>query len=205
MPTMILPKSDFKRILRQRRISGGDRWDEVWNGVYVMSPIADNEHQELGYQLAKCIESVLSDSQPSVRVFPGCNVSDRLEDWTKNYRCPDVAVFLPGNPAKDCRSHWLGGPDFAVEIVSRGDRSRKKFQFYAKAGVRELLIVNRRPWRLDLYHRTANDWTLAGQSTPENGIEIQSRVLSLTLRLIPDQPRPKIELSRVPDGKTWLA
>ena len=24
-----------------------DRFDEVWNGVYVMAPIADNEHQDL--------------------------------------------------------------------------------------------------------------------------------------------------------------
>jgi Uma2 family endonuclease len=205
MPTMILPKSDFKRILRERRISGGDRYDEVWNGVYVMSPIADNEHQKLGFELAMGFNLSLADCKIASQVFPGCNVSDRDDDWTKNYRCPDVAVFLPGNPAQDRGSHWLGGPDFAVEIVSRGDRSRKKFEFYAKVGVHELLIVNRRPWRLELYHRTANDWTLVGQSTPEVQNSLASRVLPLTLRLVPDLPRPKIELIRVPDGKIWLA
>jgi Uma2 family endonuclease len=202
---MILPKSDFRRILRERRISGGDRWDEVWDGIYVMAPIADNEHQELGLDLAINIKSLLIDGGFSARVFPGCNVSDREDDWTKNYRCPDVAVFLSSNPAQDCRTHWLGGPDFAVEIVSRGDRSRKKFDFYAKVGVHELLIVNRRPWRLDLYRRNEAGWDLAGQCTPDDRPEIASRVLPLTLRLLPAQPRPKIELIRVPDGKTWLA
>ena len=28
--------------------------------------------------------------------FPGVNVSDRSDDWTQNYREPDVAVFLEG-------------------------------------------------------------------------------------------------------------
>ena len=32
-------------------------------------------------------------------VFAGCNVTDREDDWMQNYRCPDVAVFLKGNPA----------------------------------------------------------------------------------------------------------
>lgn len=205
MPAMILPKSDFKRILRERRRSGGDRWDEVWDGVYVMSPIADNEHQELGLDFASALKSLLIEGGITARVFPGCNVSDRQDDWTRNYRCPDVAVFLPGNHAKDCGTHWLGGPDFAVEIVSRGDCSRKKFAFYASVGVHELLIVNRRPWRLDLYQCSANEWTLAGQSNPDDGMELKSRVLPLTLRLIPGLPRPKIELTRVPDRKTWLA
>ena len=61
-----------------------------------------------------------------IRIFPGCNVSDRPKRWKKNYRCPDVAVFLPGNPAEDRETHWFGGPDFAVEILSPYDRSREK-------------------------------------------------------------------------------
>jgi hypothetical protein len=34
--------------LRRRRAeSGADRFDEVWDGVTMMTPLADNEHQEL--------------------------------------------------------------------------------------------------------------------------------------------------------------
>ena len=39
---------ELASLIRDRRESGGDRYDEVWDGVYVMSPLADNEHQQLG-------------------------------------------------------------------------------------------------------------------------------------------------------------
>jgi Uma2 family endonuclease len=67
---------------------------------------------------------------------------------------PDVLVFLPDTKAEDCGSHWLGGPDFAVEIVSPGDRTLEKLDFYAKIGTRELLVVDRDPWQLTLYRAT---------------------------------------------------
>ena len=93
-------------------------------------------------RLASAIIEALGDAR-TCSVFPGATSAIAPTNWTKNYRCPDVAVFLPGNPAEDRETHWLGGPDFAVEIVSRDDRSRKKFDFYAKVGVRELLLVDR--------------------------------------------------------------
>jgi hypothetical protein len=31
---------DLAHLIRERRESGGDRYDEVWDGVYVMSPLA---------------------------------------------------------------------------------------------------------------------------------------------------------------------
>ena len=37
---------DLAHLIRERRECGGDRYDEVWDGVYVMSPLADNEHQQ---------------------------------------------------------------------------------------------------------------------------------------------------------------
>ena len=40
---------DLAHLIRERRESGGDRYDEVWDGVYVMSPLADNEHQQLAH------------------------------------------------------------------------------------------------------------------------------------------------------------
>ena len=199
---MIVLKDDFRRLLRDRRRMGGDRYDEVWNGVYVMSPIADNEHQGLGTNLVYAFKSALPES-PDLFVFQGTNVSDRTEDWRKNYRCPDVAVFLPGNPAEDRGSHWLGGPDFAIEILSRGDRSRKKFDFYKNVGVRELLLVSRRPWRLELYRSEGDDWTLVGTSSSTASEVLASDVLSMTFRLVSGEPRPTIEVARADRTRTW--
>ena len=166
MKMVILDPHDQKRIIRRRQLTGADRYDEVWNGVYVMSPIANNEHQYLVMKLSHGICSALGDDDVA-RVYPGVNVSDQEEHWEKNYRCPDVVVFLPGNPAQDRETHChLGGPDFAVEIVSRYDRSRKKFDFYQSVGVRELLLVDRFPWSLELHRNHYGRWELVGKVLP---------------------------------------
>ncbi|MGC8641820.1 MAG: hypothetical protein ACP5XB_18290, partial [Isosphaeraceae bacterium] len=113
MATLSVDPIEFSRIIRERRRCGGDRYDEVWDGVYVMSPLADNEHQELGFDLGAAVKLGLG-AAARARIFTGCNVSSRRSRWKRNYRCPDVAVFLPGNPAEDRGTHWYGGPDFAV-------------------------------------------------------------------------------------------
>ena len=38
-------------LIASRRESGADKFDEVWEGVYVMSPLANNEHQSIVSQL----------------------------------------------------------------------------------------------------------------------------------------------------------
>jgi Uma2 family endonuclease len=198
-----LDPKDFQSILRRRRFMGADRFDEVWNGVYVMAPNADNVHQKLATRLATVIDHAFGSVQ-EIAILAGGNVTDQEENWTKNYRVPDVLVFLPGNPAQDRGTHYLGGPDFAVEIVSKRDRSRKKFDFYAKVGVRELLIVDRNPWSLELYREQEGKLGLVGRSEPSRSEELTSTVLPLTFRLLPGDPRPRIEATRPEDGQTWL-
>jgi Uma2 family endonuclease len=105
-------------------------------------------------------------------------------------------VFLPGNPAEDRGSHWFGGPDLAVEITSRFDRSREKFDFYAKVGIRELLLVDRRPWQLELHRRNGDRRELVGRTGLDDPFALSSRVLPLTFRLISGPSRPKIEVGR---------
>jgi Uma2 family endonuclease len=202
MKLMIDNPHQIKRIIRRRRLMGADRYDEVWDGVYVMAPIADNVHQEIATELAAALKQ--GAGRPGTRAFAGTNVSDRPDDWRQNFRCPDVAVYLPGNPAEDRESHWLGGPDFAVEVISPYDRSREKFEFYAKVSVRELLLVSRKPWRLELYRQNAGVWTKVGISEPATSASIPSAVLGIDLRLIQGPLRPQIEVNRPSDGQTWL-
>ncbi len=40
-----------ERLLAERRVFDGDRYDEVWDGIYIVSPIPNNEHQELATRL----------------------------------------------------------------------------------------------------------------------------------------------------------
>jgi Uma2 family endonuclease len=203
MAIVSLDPAELKRLIRGRRRAGSDRWDEVWEGVYVMPPLADNEHQRLGLEMAIDLRNILGPDE-RIQIFAGCNVSDQAQRWRRNYRCPDVAVFLPGNPAEDRGSHWFGGPDLAVEIISRFDRSREKLGFYAKVGVRELLLVDRRPWQLELHRRTGDDWILGGRLALDDSTGLLvSEVLPVSFRLVSGPGRPRIVVARaVPSRPT---
>lgn len=186
----------------ERRASGADRWDEVWDGVYFMSPLPNSEHQLVVGMIFVIVQGVLQEGNLGI-AFPGINVSDREDDWTKNYRCPDVAVFLKGSSARDLDTHWLGGPDLAVEVVSHDDRSRDKLEFYARVGVRELLIVDRDPWALELYQLDDGVLRVSGVSTSDSPVQLQSKVLPLNFRLVPGDVRPVIEISHLDGRAPW--
>lgn len=202
-------ESDLKT---SRRESNSDGHDEVWEGLYVMGPLPNDDHQEIQASLVALLTEALGWDSPA-KIRAGVNVSDRHKDWKSNYRDPDVVVYLPGNPAKNFGTHWQGGPDFLVEIISPLDRSRDKLPFYAKVGVREVLLIDRDPWGLELYvagKKQGHSMRLAGK-TKVKGAPLPSSVLPLTFTLIPGKPRPRIEvgLTTAPPEKTshrrkWL-
>ena len=168
-----------------------------------MSPLANVEHQAIIGGLTMAFACAL---EGRATVFPGINVSDRRKDWEQNYRCPDVAVVLPGSKAVDCGPYFLGGPDFVVEIASDYDRSREKFDFYANVGVRELLLVDRNPWQLELYRLTDAELKLVGSSQPDGQQLLISSVLPLTFRLLArPAARPQIEVLKPESNDRWLA
>jgi Uma2 family endonuclease len=206
MATIILDP-ELERDLRDQRAAwGGDRFDEVWEGIYIMSPLADNEHQEIASQLCAAIRAAVGWGNP-IKILPGANVSDREDGWEFNYRCPDVLAFVPNTKAKNCGTHWCGGPDFAVEITSPHDRSREKLEFYGKVGVLELLLVDRAKWQLEFYSLAGNQLKLDGSSTVKGSDPSESKILGVTFRLVPpkgDQDRPAIEVRHRASGQTWL-
>lgn len=201
MTMLITDPATIDEIKARRAEAGSDRHDEVWDGVYVVSPLANNEHQRLALRLAAILLEVV-DSDRLGESYAGVNVSDRVTGWKENYRQPDIAVFLEGTTAKDRKTHWLGGPDFAIEILSPGDRAREKLDFYAKVNVREALVIDRAPWRLELYRLARRRLRAVGTSTAKAVEALESRVLPLTFRLIAGRPRPTIEVVHE-DGRRW--
>jgi Uma2 family endonuclease len=201
MATVVLDREIAEKLREERAASGLDRWDEVWEGTYIMTPLPNIEHQDIASGLVAAFRTVLGRRQAVV--LAGTNVSDRERGWKSNYRCPDVAVYLASNPARNCRTHWCGGPDFGVEIVSEDDRSRDKLPFYAKVGTRELLIVDRDPWRLELFRLVGNELRSAGQATVAEGEALTSQVLPLSFQLVADSDRPSILVTHTADGRTW--
>jgi Uma2 family endonuclease len=179
----------LERRLKAERISSrSDRFDEVWDGVYFMPPLPNNEHQFFQTQLAVVLQLALG-SVDQGTAYAGVNVSDREKGWQKNYRCPDVAVILPGCKAKNCGTHWFGGPDFAVEILSPKDRSREKLPFYSSVGVRELLLMDRHPWSSELFQLQGKELISSGRSTIGRPTSLISSILPVSFRLVPPGSR----------------
>lgn len=203
MATLIHDRDLEQRIIARRRRLGHDKLDEVWNGVYVTAPAPNNEHQDVVGALQTLFTLVVQ-WQGAGLVFPAVNVSDRRNDWEKNFRVPDVAVFLKGTSAVNCETHWFGGPDLAVEVVSKQDRTKKKLGFYVKVGTRELLIVDRYPWSLSFYRPAGEQLVLASQTTVESGEWLASQVVPLEFRLIKGIERPRLEVRHTDGTQNWI-
>ena len=201
--TMILDEPATEADVKARRAELGiDLFDEVWDGVTLVSPAPGDSHQTLLFQLHKLFD-VLIDSAALGQTLQTVNISDRLDDWTRNYRIPDLSIFLTGNPARSFETHRVGGPDFAIEILSAGDRSRQKLDFYAKVGTRELLIIDRAHWALELYRLDSGTLGMIGRIAVGDGQSLVSEVLPLSFRLIPGALRPAIEAIHTDGNRHW--
>ena len=199
MPTTLHAPDEqtLEEVIRHRKEQGHDLHDEVWDGEDVIMDVPANPHQKLVRRLGDGLAAFV-DEEGGDEVYAGVNVTDQRDRaaWKSNYRIPDVAVFLAGNPVEDRHSHYLGGPDLAVEVISRGDRTREKFGFYAAVGTRELLVVEEDYERWELYRLAGGELRLAGVITPGDGpLRTESVPLSWTLA-----QSDRLRLSLVGDG-----
>ena len=193
-----------QELIRRRQETGADRWDEVWEGVYVMNPLPNPEHQRIVARLGSVL-STLFDFSGLGRVYPGINYASNAKDWQHDYRCPDVAIFLNDNPdAQEHDAFYTGAADFFVEVVSPDDRVREKIPFYEKLGVYELLIVDRDPWQLELFRDIGGKLASAAVSTVENGTVIETERLSVTFQLVPGKERPGIRVVHPKSNQEWV-
>jgi Uma2 family endonuclease len=192
----ILDEGVMEDLIEDRRRKGVDGHDEVWDGVYVVSPLANNDHQDLLTDLAAILREVIK-LEGRGRVQQGANVSDRAgQDWTENFRVPDAVVVLNEGKAIDHRSHWQGGPGFLVEIQSPGDDTDAKIPFFGDIGVRELLIIHRDTRRLRLFR---HDGTDLAPVDPDGKKWLNSEVVPLAFRRTTAGRRAKTEIRRT-DG-----
>lgn len=202
MPILVLDPTAEARVRRLWPGVDDDRWTEVWEGVTVMSPLANNEHQRLATRLSRVIGDVV-EGDGLGEVIQGVNLTDRTPNWVDNYRNPDVVVFLNGTAAVDHGTHYLGGPDFVAEIISPGEPPTAKFAFYAAVGTKEVLVVHRDPWKLELFALAAGTLALAGASDLAAPAVVVSAALGLTFQLIPGPTRPLIAVAHPATGRAW--
>lgn len=203
VPFLVRDREIGEQVARERVVEGADRFDEVWDGTYIVMVQPNNEHQYYVGDLSFVFSSLVR-SRLRGKVLPGTNVSDRVVGWKTNYRCPDIAVVLEGGKAVDHDTFWFGGPDFLVEVVSEDDGTREKIPFYSKIQVRELLIVERDPWRLELLRHDGVELKSVGIATADNGVVLTSEALGITFRMSSRaQERPLIEIRTLDGQQSW--
>ncbi len=202
--TMLIENSRLEEDLKeQRKAWGADHHDEVWEGVYFMTPLPNDNHQRMVSRFTGILDVTVA--VPDLgEVRPGVNLAGPDGDWEHDYRVPDVVVFLANTAAENRDTHWTGAADFVIEITSPGDRTHEKIPFYSRLGVRELLIVNRQSWTLELYRQQQGSLQKAGESRPDRSDVLTSEVVPLAFRLLPGDPRPQIEVTHVASEQKWV-
>ena len=187
--------SQFLSFRQQREV---DQYDEVWEGVYIVPPLAQNPHQDVATALAGIFFNIVH-LEGRGRVHAGANVSDRRANWVYNYRCPDVVVVLKEGRAIDCGTHWMGGPDFLVEVESPEDQIIRKIPFYSKIQVRELLIVHGTTRHLQLHRHDGQQLAPVEPSDFKGSKWLTSKVLPLAFRRKLIRKQPLTEIQRTDD------
>lgn len=122
-----------EHFLQQRRRTGADRWDEMWEGVLHMVPPPSEPHQALGVYLVAALLPIAKAKGLELRYELGFFRAD------DDYRQPDLVVAAPEHLTR----RGLEGPAaLVVEILSPGDESRDKLGFYAAMRVGEVLLID---------------------------------------------------------------
>jgi len=202
MSALLLDEFEVQSVIESRKESGSYRWVEVWDGLYVVPPLPDIRHGDLCGLFHRAFWESL---QPmGARCCGHVNISDRNKDWLSNVRCPDAAVFLPGNRAIDRFTHWQGGPCLLVEVAMPNDRCRDKLDFYARVGTREVLIVDRHPWRLEQYQLHRGRMRFKKTGAPADGKALESGVIPMSFRFIGRRGGPKLKITHTETGQEWV-
>src|SRR5215510_3785672 len=145
--------------LSWRRTTGIDRWDEVWDGVWYMTPAPTLKHQRIVDDIVVFLKPLLKSRRRGLLVA-GINVLQHAEGWI-NYRIPDLTFVATG---RERILHEDGvraaGPDAVIEIRSPGDDTYEKLPFYAAIGTREVVIVDRDTKVIEVGRLTAGEFAL---------------------------------------------
>lgn len=125
------PPVELQEWLDRRRELGQDGFDEVWDGVYHVAPMAHGrqgatDHEVLHVLRARSRAAGLRGSGP-INIGPGPH----------DFRVPDAAYLRTRKTAL-----WNPTAAIVVEVISPNDESRLKSEFYFRAGVQEVLLVD---------------------------------------------------------------
>ena len=123
--------AEFEALLERRRRLGQDLFDEVWEGVRHMNPAPSGRHARIEAQLLAVLQPLATAAE--LTVLGQFNLGADEHD----YRVPDGGLHRGFTDRVFYPTAAL-----VIEIVSPGDESWGKLDFYAAHRVEELLIVD---------------------------------------------------------------
>lgn len=126
---------------------GQDLFDEVWEDDYHFAPVPHARHGLVDFELAGILRPYAA--QAGLRGSGPCNIGK-----PDDYRVPDQAYFTDHTPPHT----FNPSAEIVVEIVSPGDESRLKYDFYFRAGVAEVVIVDPQRKTIEWFVRDSSDF-----------------------------------------------
>ena len=132
MKTIILGPQppEITAFLARRRALDQDRSDEVWEGDYHVVPAPHAWHAYIDNTLAVLLD-------PPARVAGLVGMGEFNVGESDDFRVPDLG-FVRGVP----NQVFVPTAAIVVEILSPGDETWEKFDFYAGRNVEEICVVD---------------------------------------------------------------
>jgi Uma2 family endonuclease len=123
--------AEFEALLQRRRRLGQDLFDEQWGGVYRMNPAPAERHAYVAQQLAELLAGPARAAGLVPMISP-FNLGEPVE-----YCVPDGGLHRERGDRV-----YVPTAALVLEIVSPGDDSWNKLEFYGAHDVDEVLIVD---------------------------------------------------------------
>jgi Uma2 family endonuclease len=170
--------------LKRRRRMGLDGRDEMWEGVLHMAPAPTLEHQRIQDRLLLFLVPLLESRRAGVLVS-GINVFSQ-QGAEEDYRIPDLTYVAAGRESLLAPDGVRGGgPDAVLEIRSPGDETYEKLAFFARLGVRDVVVVDRDTKKPEVFRLTGAEYLAVA---PDREGRITSECLGVRMRALAPQP-----------------
>lgn len=117
-------------LIAERQRLGLDRRDEIWEGHYVMSPVGNGKHARLQADITYALRGPARER--GLTVVAEINIGTRFD-----LRVPDAAVIAQRSDAV-----FFDTAIIVVEVLSPRDDMYRKFGFYHRHQVAELLLID---------------------------------------------------------------
>ena len=197
MKAVILEVNDEE--LARRRLTGIDRFDEMWEGVLHMAPAPMYEHQRMVAELDRFLGPLCQHHGRGVLAVQ-INVFNEASA-PPDYRIPDLTFVAAGREHVIARDGVRGGgPDAVIEVRSPEDETYDKFPFFAQLGVREVIVVHRDTKQLEIYRLAGSQYVVV-QMDPDRWLRsevLQVRFTSTDARRLVvedlDDPSVRVEV-----------